>query len=59
MVRRRLDLLRDAFLPKQVPAALRRRIIELEASVEMRFSQHRGDIAGRRVDDNEIKQILR
>lgn len=57
--RRRLDLLRDAFLPSQVPAGLRARIIELEASVEMRFSQHRGEIAGRRVDDNEIKRILR
>ena len=57
--RRRLDLLRDAFLTKQIPAELRTRIIELEASVEMRFSQHRGELAGRRVDDNEIKRILR
>jgi len=57
--RRRLDLLRDAFLVKQIPADVRSRIIELEASVEMRFSQHRGDIGGRRVDDNEIKRILR
>ena len=56
---RRLGLLRDVFLTKQIPAALRSRIIVLEASVEMRFSQHRGDIAGRRVDDNEIKRILR
>ena len=41
------------------PPTLRTRIIELEASVEMRFSQHRGEVDGRRVDDNEIQQILR
>ena len=57
--RRRLDLLRHAFLPKQIPEDTRSRIIELEASVEMRFTRHRGEIAGRRVDDNEIRQILR
>ena len=45
-VRRRLDLLHNVFLPQQTPAELRSRIIELEASVEMRFSQHRGDVDG-------------
>ena len=58
-VRRRLDLLHNVFLPQQTPGELRSRIIELEASVEMRFSQHRGDIDGRRVDDNEIRRILK
>ncbi len=57
--RRKLDLLHDAFLPKQIPADLRARIVGLEASVDLRFSQHRGEIAGRRVDDNEIRRILR
>ncbi len=56
---RRLDLLRDAFLTKQIPAELRSRIIGLEVSVERRFSQHRGEVAGSQVDDNEIKRILR
>ena len=56
---RRLNLLRDVFLTKQVPADLRSRIIGLEASVQRRFSQHRGDVGGRRIDDNEIKRILR
>ena len=55
---RRLNLLRDAFLTRQIPADLRSRIIGLEASVERRFSEHRGDVAGRRVDDNAIKRIL-
>lgn len=59
LVRRRLDLLRDAFLPKQVPSELRSRIIELEASVDMRFSNHRGEVGGHPVGDNEIKKVLR
>ena len=59
MARRRLDLLLNAFLPQQIPTETRTRIIELEASVDARFSQHRGDIAGRKVDDNEIRRILR
>jgi peptidyl-dipeptidase A len=57
--RRRLDLLQHAFLPQQIPADLRLRIIELEASVETRFSRHRGEVAGRRVDENEIRRTLR
>jgi len=57
--RRRLDLLHDLFVAEQIPAELRSRIIELEASTEVHFSQHRGAIDDRRVDDNEIKQILR
>ena len=59
LVRRRLDLLHDAFLPRQVPAGLRRRIVELEASVESRFVAHRGVVGGREVTDNEIKELLR
>ncbi len=55
---RRLDLLWHASLPKQIPEEIRARIIELEASVEKRFSQHRGEIDGRRVDENEIRKIL-
>jgi peptidyl-dipeptidase A len=56
---RSLELLHAWMLPHQLPDALRARIVELEASVEARFSRHRGVIAGREVDDNEIKRILR
>jgi peptidyl-dipeptidase A len=59
LVRRQLDLLHLSLVPQQVPEALRHRIVELEASVEARFAQHRGEVAGRPVDDNEIKRILR
>jgi peptidyl-dipeptidase A len=56
---RSLATLHDLMLPQQVPAALRRRIVELEASVEGRFVSHRGVVGGHEVSDNEIKQILR
>ena len=56
---RSLELLRNMMLPQQIPASLRERIVELEASVETRFSRHRGVIDGTEVDDNEIKNILR
>jgi peptidyl-dipeptidase A len=59
VVRRQLDLLHDGLLPNQVPESIRHRIVELEASVESRFAQHRGIVAGRQVDDNEIRRILR
>ena len=56
---RSLDLLRALMLPNQIADAVRSRIVELEASVESRFSRHRGVLRGREVDDNEIRQILR
>ncbi len=59
LVRRQLDVLYDSLVPQQVPEALRHRIVELEASVEARFAQHRGVVRGEPVDDNGIKQILR
>ena len=56
---RRLELLANTMRPHQTSTSLRERIVELEASVETRFSRHRGVVAGKQVDDNEIKQILR
>ena len=57
--RRRLDLLHDALLPQQVPADLRRAIVELETSVDSTFNNFRGEIHGVRVDDNAVAEILR
>jgi peptidyl-dipeptidase A len=56
---RHLDVLYDAFIPHQVPAELRREIVELEASVESTFNTFRGVIDGARVDANAIDEILR
>jgi peptidyl-dipeptidase A len=56
--RRQLDLLYEAMLPNQAPEALRHRIVALEASVEARFSRHRGVVRGVEVDDNAIRRTL-
>jgi peptidyl-dipeptidase A len=58
-VARQLAVLHDSFVPNQIPAELRRAIVELQVSVESEFAQHRGEIDGTAVDDNEIAQILR
>jgi peptidyl-dipeptidase A len=57
--RRRLRLAHDLMLPHQVPSALRKRIVDLETSVDGRFARHRGLVRGEEVGDNEIKRILR
>jgi peptidyl-dipeptidase A len=59
LLRRQLDVLYDGFVPHQVPAELRRAIVELETRVESTFNNFRGEIDGRRVDDNAIAEILR
>ena len=46
-------------LTHQVPDDLRARIVELESSVDLRFSRHRGRVGGVEVEDTEIKRILR
>jgi peptidyl-dipeptidase A len=58
LVARQVDVLHDWFAPNQVPAELRRVIVELQVSVESEFAQHRGEIDGSPVDDNEIAEIL-
>jgi peptidyl-dipeptidase A len=58
-VRRQLDVLHDAFAPHQVPEDLRRRLVELETSVEATYNTFRGELDGERVDDNAILEILR
>jgi peptidyl-dipeptidase A len=59
VVARQLDLLHNSMLTHQVPDGLRERIVELESSVDLRFSRHRGVVGGREVGDTEIKRILR
>jgi peptidyl-dipeptidase A len=59
VVLRQLDLLRNLMLTHQLPDDLRARIVELESSVDLRFSRHRGVVRGAEVEDTEIKRILR
>ena len=59
LVARQLELLHNSMLTHQVPEDLRARIVELESSVDLRFSRHRGVVGGQEVGDTEIKRILR
>jgi len=59
MLHRQLTLLRDHFTPHQIDATLREQLVELGTEVDSTFSAFRGDIDGRRVDDNDIAEILR
>jgi len=56
---RELELLSNLMLRHQVPDEIRTRIVELETLVDLRFSRHRGVVAGTEVGDTEIKRILR
>jgi peptidyl-dipeptidase A len=58
-IARQLDVLHDAFAPHQVPADLRQRLVGLEVAVETKFNTFRGEMDGRRVDDNAIAEVLR
>jgi peptidyl-dipeptidase A len=59
LLRRQLEMLHDAFTPHQIPADLRRRLVELETAVETTYNTFRGELDGRRVDDNTILEVLR
>jgi len=59
LLARQLDLLHDAFVPNQVDAELVRETVELETRVASTFNTYRASIDGRRVDDNDIAEILR
>ena len=56
---RQLELLYNAMVGNQVAADLRHRLVALEASVEARFSQHRGVVGGVELNDNDILEILK
>jgi peptidyl-dipeptidase A len=58
-VHRQLELLSNLMREHQVPDALRARIVELESSVDLRFSRHRAVVGGVEVDDTEIRRRLR
>ena len=59
LVARQLDVLHDLCLPHQVDADRRRRLVELQVSIESTYAKHRGVVGGQLVDDNVIRGILR
>jgi peptidyl-dipeptidase A len=59
LLRRALEKLRDELLPCQGPEAERLRIVELQSSVQERFSTRRGVVRGKALSDNELSKILK
>ncbi len=56
---RQLELLYNGFLENQIEPDLLKQIVDLGNDIEKNFSTFRGSINGRKVTDNEIKEILK
>lgn len=54
-----LSVLHDAMLAHQLPVDLLRALVELETAVDARYTGFRAELAGRRVDDNALLEVLR
>ncbi|MBI1798284.1 MAG: M3 family oligoendopeptidase [Candidatus Eisenbacteria bacterium] len=55
---RQLDLLIHSYHAHQIPPAAIERMVRIEKSLESRFNNFRAEFRGRRVGDNEIRQVL-
>ncbi|HUS72220.1 MAG TPA: M2 family metallopeptidase, partial [Sedimentisphaerales bacterium] len=56
---RQLDVLHNAYLKNQIEPELLKEIVDLGTEIEKNFSTFRGTIEGKKVTDNEIKEILK
>ena len=56
---RQLEVLYNAYLRNQIEPDLLKQIVDLGTEIEKNFSTFRGTIEGKKVTDNEIKEILK
>jgi len=56
---RQLNVLHNGYLKNQIEPQLLKRIVDLGTEIEKNFSTFRGTIEGKKVTDNEIKEILK
>lgn len=56
---RLLEVLRASMTANQMDEETRERMIELDSSIERDFAAHRPEVGGKRLNDNEIEDILR
>lgn len=56
---RQLRVLYNAYLRNQIEPELLKQIVDLGTEIEKKFSTFRGTIEGKKVTDNEIKEILK
>ena len=59
VLRRSLEVLRDELAPFQAPQDVRMKMVDLEASIQQRYSSTRGKVGGVAKSDNEIVDILK
>jgi peptidyl-dipeptidase A len=59
LLARQLTALYNAYLANQIDPVLLKQIVELGTQIEKNFSTFRGAIDGKKVTDNEIKDILK
>ena len=58
ILRRELEVMYRTFLPYQADPELTRRIIAREAEVDRLFNTHRSLVGGKRLTENDVRQIL-
>ena len=59
LLARQLEVLYRAYLSNQIEPKLLKEIVDLGTEIEKNFSTFRGTIEGKKVTDNEIKEILK
>ena len=59
LLARQLTVLYNSYLANQIEPELLKQIVELGTQIEKNFSTFRGTIDGKKVTDNEIKDILK
>ena len=59
LLARQLQVLYNGYLSNQIEPELLKRIVDLSTEIEKNFSVFRGTIDGKKVTDNEIKEILK
>jgi len=59
LLARQLDVLYNDYLENQIEPQLLKQIVELGTEIEEKFNTFRGSIEGRKVTDNQIKEILK
>jgi peptidyl-dipeptidase A len=59
LLARQLTVLYNAYLSDQIDPDLLQQIVELGTQIEKNFSTFRGSIDGKKVTDNEIKDVLK
>ncbi len=59
ILKREIALLYLEYLPKQVDAKLLKEILALENSLQKKFNVYRPELKGKKLTDNEVREILR